>query len=354
MTMHVLSVAFPFAPVRPDTAGGAEQVLIELDRALVEAGHESVVVAPTGSRVRGHLIPIATPAGEWNGAARERQHRRAQEAIAAVMAHRHFDLVHCHGVDFDACLPPPGIPVLATLHLPLAWYPDAALRPMRPLTWLLPVSRDQCRDAPPDVPLLPPIANGVAANPFAGEVRKCDFALALARICPEKGLEDAVRATRAADIDLMIAGTLFPWPAHLTYFSQVLEPLLDARHRLVGAIAGMRKQKLLASARCVLIPSRVRETSSLVAMEALAAGTPVIAYANGAVADLIEDGVTGRLVHDVDGMAAAVARVDSIDPRACVRVAKERCGLERMLDEYFALYARLIALSRGSLAEAPA
>ncbi|MGH8111282.1 MAG: glycosyltransferase [Rhodanobacteraceae bacterium] len=354
MTMHVLSVAFPFAPIRADTAGGAEQILLELDRALVEAGHESVVVAPTGSRVRGHLIPIAAVEGEWNDAARTRQHCRVREAIAAVLAHRPFDLVHCHGLDFDAYLPPPDVPVLATLHLPLARYPPAALRPTRPLTHLLAVSRAQYRNAPPDVPLLPPIANGVAANPFAGRVRKCDFALALARTCPENGLEDAVRATRAADIDLMIAGTLLPWPAHLAYFSHVLEPLLDARHRLVGAMVGPRKQKLLAAARCVLIPSRAPETSSLVAMEALAAGTPVIAYANGALANVIEDGVTGWLVHDVAGMAAAIERVDSIDPRACVRAARERCGLARMLDGYLALYARLIALPRGSLAGAAA
>ncbi|HJP97131.1 MAG TPA: glycosyltransferase, partial [Rhodanobacteraceae bacterium] len=168
------------------------------------------------------------------------------------------------------------------------------------------------------------------------------FALAMGRICPEKGFDDAVRAARAAGFGLRIAGALFPWPEHVRYFHEELEPALDADRRWIGVVHGLRKQAWLASARCVLIASRARETSSLVAMEALAAGTPVIAYRSGALPELIEHGVAGFMVDDVDGMAKAIARVDEIDPRACIRVARERCQLARMLDAYLALYARLI------------
>lgn len=343
MSLRVLSVAFPFAPVTADPVGGAEQVLAQLDRRLVELGHASVVIAAAGSRVRGHLVPLPAIADALNAEACIRQHACVREAIVCTLAGRRFDLVHCHGVDFADYLPPIGVPVLVTLHLPLAAYPDAALRPARPLTFRLPVSAEQARDAPAGVRLLPPISNGVADNPFAGRVRKRDFALALGRICPEKGFDDAVRAARAAGIALRIAGMVFPWPAHLRYARDVLAPLLDESHRLVGPVAGLRKQWLLASARCLLLASHARETSSLVAMEALAAGTPVIAYARGALPGLIEDGVTGFIVDDVAGMATAIRCIGAIDPTACLRAAHRRCRLARTLAAYLALYARLTA-----------
>ena len=346
MTMRVLSVAFPFARVSADPVGGAEQVLAHLDRHLVGQGHESVVIAPAGSKVRGRLVPLPAPAAEWNEAACARQRASTRSAIAQTLAQARFDLVHCHGLDFAAYLPPTGVPLLVTLHLPLDWYAEGALHTARPRTYLLPVSNAQCRGASPDLRLLPPVGNGVPDNPFAGRARKRDFALALGRICPEKGFEDAVRAAQKANVALRIAGGLFPWPAHVRYFNETLAPLLDEHRRLIGAVHGIRKQWWLAHARCVLITSRARETSSLVAMEALAAGTPVIAYRSGALPDLVEHGVTGFLVDDADGMAEAIGRADAIDPAACLRAARERFRLAHMLDAYLALYARLIANAR--------
>lgn len=347
MNMRVLSVGFPFARVDTDPVGGAEQVLAQLDRRLVECGHESVVIAPAGSSIHGRLVPLPAPAGEWNEAACARQRACARAAIARTLAQARFDLVHCHGLDFAEYLPPDDLPVLVTLHLPLDWYAGGALRCRRPLTFLLPVSHEQCRGASPDLRLLPPIANGVPGNPFAGRTRKRGFALALGRICLEKGFHDAVRAARGAGIGLRIAGELFPWPAHVRYFHEVLAPMFDAHRRWIGTIRGLRKQWWLACARCVLIASRARETSSLVAMEALAAGTPVIAYHSGAIPELIEHGVTGFLVEDPDEMADAIGRIHEIDPRACIRAARERFPLARMLDAYLALYARLVAQTRS-------
>lgn len=341
--MRILSVAFPFAPVSDDPVGGAEQVLAHIDRHLVERGHESVVIAPAGSSVHGRLVPVPVLDGEWDDTACIRQRQCVRAIIEQALAQTHFDLVHCHGMDFQAYLPAASVPVLVTLHVPLDWYAADALRPGRPSTFLLPVSREQCRDAPADLDLLPPISNGVARNPFAGRARKHAFALALGRICPEKGFDDAARAARIAGIELRIAGVPFAWPEHVRYHREILKPLLDASHRLIGPVHGLRKLWLLASARCVLINSRVRETSSLVAMEALAAGTPVIAYRSGAIPDLIEHGVTGFIVGDVEAMASAIEHVDQIDSRACLRAACQRCDLTRMLDAYLALYARLIA-----------
>ena len=158
----------------------------------------------------------------------------------------------------------------------------------------------------------------MAENPFAPATRKRNFALTLGRICPEKGFHDAIAAARAAQTPLLIAGEVFGWETHRRYFDEQIAPQLDKQVRFIGALRGARKQRLLAAARCVLIASRAPETSSLVAMEALAAGTPVIAYRSGALPDIVEHGVTGFIVDDAGGMARAIAQCARIEPGACL------------------------------------
>jgi glycosyltransferase involved in cell wall biosynthesis len=287
-----------------------------------------------------------------NDHARARVHEAVRAAIARVLDARRVDAIHLHGVDCDAYLPPPGVPTLINLHLPLAWYADEVLRPQRPLTWLQPVSHHQARGAPEGVRLLGAIENGVADNPFAPVSRKRNFALALGRICPEKGFHDAIAAARAAGVPLLIAGEVFAWDAHRRYFDERIAPQLDARVRFIGALRGARKQRLLAAARCVLIPSRAPETSSLVAMEALAAGTPVIAYASGALPEIVEHGVTGFVVDDVQGMNRAITQCECLDVQTCRQTAQRRFPLQRMCDAYLDLYQRLAAQAPERAADA--
>ena len=115
--LRVLSVAYPFAPVGPDAAGGAEQVLAAIDAALVRAGHQSLVVAREDSRVAGTLLPIARTEGPVDTAAHHFAHESVRRTIRDTLERRPVDLVHLHGVDFFRYLPPPGVPALATLHL---------------------------------------------------------------------------------------------------------------------------------------------------------------------------------------------------------------------------------------------
>lgn len=340
MSLTVLNVAFPFAPVGEDAVGGAEQVVAQLDRALVAAGHRSLVVACAGSRVAGRLVELPAPPPTIDAAARARMHRRVAAAIAEVLRAERVDLMHFHGLDHSAYLPDFGPPALVSLHLPLDWYAPQALHPRRPRTWLLPVSADQARRAPHGVRLLPAIGNGVHVPPRSALHRR-DFALALGRICAEKGFPDALDAARCAGVPLLLAGQVFPWAEHRRHFEADIVPRLDALRRWIGPVGGERKRRLLATARCVLVPSHVAETSSLVAMEAMASGTPVIAYRAGALADIVRHGVTGYLVDDVAGMAAAIREADRIDAVACRQLARTRFALTAVMARHLALYARL-------------
>ena len=337
--VRILSVAYPFAPVTEDPAGGAEQVLAALDRALVAAGHESVVIAREGSEVAGRLRAVPSLSGTIDDGARRKAHDWVRALIGASIAVDRPDLIHFHGIDFVDYLPEVALPMVATLHLPLDWYPAAAFAgPAR----LVPVSASQAARMP-HAPLLTPIENGVDLDRYRPGAAKDGFALVLGRVAPEKGFHDAIAAARAADAELVVAGELYPYAAHQDYFARRVVPALDARRRFVGPVAGAEKQRLLAEARCLLVPSTAPETSSLVAMEALASGTPVIAYPSGALPDIVRDGETGFLVEDVGRMAAALGQVERIDPAACRADAVARFDLAATIGRYLALYRELAA-----------
>jgi glycosyltransferase involved in cell wall biosynthesis len=353
--LTVLNIAFPLAPVGPDAVGGAEQVLTALDETLVRAGHRSIVLACEGSACRGELV--ATP--NWGKKGENELHELDEETwreahrcsrSALQDALRRFvpDVLHFHGVDFAAYLPPPGPPVLATLHLPLSHYHPESFFPGRPRTYLHCVSQAHHDSFPPEIRRLDPVSNGVDLELYRPWRRKEPFALALGRICPEKGFHLAAEAAEKARLPLRIGGQVFPFGEHLRYFQEELEPLLNRPGsccRFLGPLERERKRRLLAAARCLLIPSQVDETSSLAAMEALASGTPVIAFRRGALAEIIEPGRTGFLVSDVAEMAEAISAVEGIDPAECRRAAVERFSFTRTAETYLGLYRRLAAES---------
>lgn len=347
MRLTVLSVAYPLAAVTPETAGGSEQVLLALDSALLSAGHRSLVIAPEGSRLEGRLLPIAPVPDRIDEEVKRIGEAHIRRRIARALATEPVDLVHLHGFDFGACLPKSGPPVLVTLHMPPDWYDDGALFPTRPDVWFNPVSRTQAATCPPGMNLLRPIENGVDVESFAAARHaRRGYALFLGRICPEKGIDLAIAAARRAGVPLLIAGEVFGYDDHLQYFETEVRPHLGPDVRFLGPIGPVRKRRLLAAARCLLVPSHAAETSSLVAREALAAGTPVIALPNGALPDVVEDGRTGFLVEGVDDMASAILRSGEIDGAVCRAVARERFSLETMTRAYLDLYQRLASHGR--------
>ena len=337
--LTVLGVAFALAPVGPDAVGGAEQVLSALDHALVDAGHRSLVVACRGTRAAGEWIDTGVdPTATVDEAGRRRAEAATRAAVAATLARTRVDLLHAHGLDFAATLPAGGPPTLVTLHMPPSWYPSLAARPR---TWFHAVSAAQERGGP--VGMLPFIANGVPVAALqASRHGKRRFALSLGRVCPEKGQHLALEAARRADMPLLIGGAVFPYPAHRVYFEREVVPLLDERRRFLGPLDLARKRRLLSAAACLLVPSLAPETSSLVAMEALACGTPVIAFPAGALTEVVEDGRTGFLVENVAAMADAIARAGLIDPEACRDVARRRFSRETMTRAYLRRYHTLL------------
>jgi glycosyltransferase involved in cell wall biosynthesis len=341
LMLTILNVAYPLAPVGLDTPGGSEQILALLDSALVESGHRSVVVGCEGSAVRGTLIATPWSRDLFADSGRDRLYQSYRAAIHRALETYEIDVIHLHGVDAHHYLPPAGAPALITLHLPPAWYSPQLFNLERPRSYLNCVSFSQRKACPEIAHLLPVIENGVPVRLFPVRVRKRGFALVLARICPQKGIHVALDAAAAAGVPVLVGGEVFPYEDHERYFREQVLPRLGRTRRFLGPVGFRRKRGLLAAARCVLVPSVVPETSSLVAMEALACGTAVVAFASGALREIVEDGVTGFLVSNEREMAQAIDWVRFIDPLRCRSAAVERFSSESMVRRYIHLYGAI-------------
>ncbi len=328
--MHVLSIAFPDVPVGTAVSGGAEQILSILESGLSARGHRSLVIAAKGSRVTGELIETPGP---------DTSPQTYRNAIESVLARDRIDLIHFHGLDFSRYLPECEIPMLATLHLPVSFYPDWIFDGRPAHLNLNCVSRSQANSSPASRGL-PVIPNGIPTGSYLPAEPE-DYLLWMGRICPEKGAHIALEVAHQLGARLIIAGPVHAYSAHQEYFSQSIRPRLDNLRIYAGAVDGAQKRWLLSHAKCLLLPSLVAETSSLIAMEALSSGTPVVAFRAGALPEIVTDGEIGFLVGSATEMAGAVLRIHDLSRSTCHRQALRRFDSGPMIAGYLEHYGRI-------------
>jgi hypothetical protein len=173
MKLVVLNVAYPFAPVGPAALGSAEQLLTRLDGALARSGHESFVMACEGSATEGILLATPKSSDVPDAAERHHIHEQYRFTLQTFVEKWPIDLIHMHGPDFYEYLPFPGVPVLVTLHQPVAEYPEIIFHLDRPQTFLQCAHAAQRRDCPPCPYLLPEVEELVA--PQSSELHGARF-----------------------------------------------------------------------------------------------------------------------------------------------------------------------------------
>jgi glycosyltransferase involved in cell wall biosynthesis len=346
--LRILYIAYPLLPVSDVSAGGAEQMLWTLEREMHRRGHQTTVAACAGSSVSGRLFVTGdAPRQADTFEDRNREHR---EGILNLLERESFHLIHDKSGSLFGSVDNPSVPLLATLHLPRSFYSAINWNALAGNIKLNCVSKTHAHNFAELPNLLGWIANGIALERFPLCTAKGDYLLWLGRICEEKAPHLAIEVARRTGRRLILAGQVYPFRYHEEYFAREIAPHLGAAIQLIDSPSFDRKVELLANASALIVPSQVDETSSLVAMEAMACGTPVLAFRRGALPEVVAEGKTGYMVESMDDLLAAVGRLDAIDPRVCRAQAEEHFSAIRMADDYAMLYQRVLGRSKGEAA----
>jgi glycosyltransferase involved in cell wall biosynthesis len=344
--MRVAQVAPLYEAVPPGAYGGTERVIATLCDGLVAHGHEVTLFAAETSETAAKLDAYGQPLRE----------RLTAEDLVLLAPHLHlqmlaeiyrrreeFDVVHSH---LDIWTFPFThlfqLPTVLTMHgrLDLDFLRD--LLPRYASVPLVSISDDQRRAvADLDLTWAATVYNGLDFTSYHDLRHDSDGYLGfVGRIAEEKGPLAAIEIARRSGLPLRMAAKVDPLDED--YYEEEVKPKMGPNVDFIGEIQEQDKPAFYAGARATLFPSDWPEPFGLVMIESLAAGTPVIALRRGSVPEVIEDGVTGFICDDVDGMVRATERIGDIDPEDCRRHS-ERFSGEAMCRGYERVYERLAA-----------
>jgi glycosyltransferase involved in cell wall biosynthesis len=342
--MRIAQVAPLYESVPPSGYGATERIVHYLTEALVALGHRVTLFATADSTTSAELVAICArglwrDAGVWDTLT---HHVREVEAV--MQRAGRFDVVHFH-------IDPLYFPVarrmpcahVTTVHgrlLPADHGPLLREFSEAPLVSI----SDSQREPIPWANWQATIPHGLPPDEFALNQHPQDYLLFMGRIMPEKRPDLAMEIARRSGLKLKMAAKVHP--GEQRYFNERIEPLIEANRDFVdyvGEAAGTVRVQLLSSARALLFPIEWPEPFGMVMIEAMACGTPTIAFGSGAVPEVLEDGVTGYIVDGVDAAVSAVSRLDAIDRRQCRVAFEARFTSTRMARDYLDVYDALLA-----------
>jgi len=339
--LDILQIAPLWERVPPTGYGGTEAVVSVLTDGLVRAGHNVVLRASGDSLTLAELRSVyprslRTADGIEDGTPYDWVH--ATQALADA---REFDIVHNHaGEPVMALAALVDVPMLTTMHCLTT--PDTEIVWEHYGGYFNTISHAQLRASPglEKLKYAGVVYNAIDVASFPFSDQKDDYLLSLNRIAPQKGTHLAIEVARRAGQRLIIAGKVDR--VDRDYYETLVEPLVDGHDVVfVGEADARTKRELYAGASCLLNPICWEEPFGLVMVEAMACGTPVIAFARGAAPELIVDGETGFLVDDVDSMVEALQKVESIERVRCRRHVEENFDMTVMVEGYLRLYREI-------------
>ena len=339
--MRIAQLAPLAESVPPKHYGGTERIVSYLTEELVRQGHEVTLFATGDSQTEARLFPICGEGLRKTNGVSNPQAPFTMLLEKAFSSAGHFDLIHSH-LDFltfplaRRC----GTPVLTTLHgrldLPelraiFAEYMDCPLISIsnsqrHPLAWA------NWRQT---------IYHGLPDNLYSFHSFSQFYLAYVGRITPEKRPDHAIEIAKRLGMPLKIAAKVDP--VDQEYFRTVIQPLLsDPLVEFVGEITDAQKNEFMGNAFALLAPFDWPEPFGLVFIEALACGTPVLAYRRGSVPEIIDHGRTGFICDTLDQMAKAVPWVATLDRRECREVFEKRFTVKRMVGDYLAAYENVV------------
>jgi glycosyltransferase involved in cell wall biosynthesis len=350
--MRILQLAPPWETVPPPAYGGIESVVGLLADGLVRRGHEVTLWASGDSLSLARLRSVYPRSLRTAHELKDRHVYEWVHVAEALREARQFDIIHNHAGELAMAMAGlVDVPTLSTMHGQIT--PDAHFVWQHYLGHYNTISVSQHSIFPslPRAHYQGVIHNSIDVGSFQFSYRKDDYLLHLSRISEEKGTHLAIQVAKRLGVRLIVAGKVDA--VDRDYFHAAVEPEIDGKLiQFYGEADSHAKRQLYAHARCLLLPICWEEPFGLVMPEAMACGTPVIAFARGAALEIVVHGETGYLVEGVDQMVAAVKAVDRIDPYRC-RQHVERCfDTAVMVEAYLAAYQRVLAGESASPAPA--
>jgi glycosyltransferase involved in cell wall biosynthesis len=340
-SLRVAMLAPPWISVPPPGYGGVEAVVSVLSEALVRRGNEVTLFCAPGSISTARVVTLLEDAhpDEIERSLFEADHvARAFAAIDRARRTLSFDVVHDHcGFTALGMADRLDTPLVHTLHGQFTNATAAFYARHESKATLVAISRAQRARAPQSMRGMAVIPNPIDVKGWPLQECKEDYVLWIGRMTAEKGPHRAIAAARAAGVPLVLAGVI--QPGQRSFFDREVAPHIDGdRVSFLGEVGGALKRSVFAGARALLMPISWEEPFGMVMVEALACGTPVIAFPAGAARELVLDGRTGFLVRDVSAMAAAIGRLGSIAAGDCRAWVSEHCDVDVIAAAYEAAY----------------
>jgi glycosyltransferase involved in cell wall biosynthesis len=343
--MRIAQVAPLTEAVPPKLYGGTERVVAYLTDALVELGHDVTLFASGDSTTKATLSSVWPRALRLDPGVKDHFAPVLMQLETVAQRAHQFDVIHCH-LDYV------GFPLLRRLSTPsvTTLHGRLDLPELPPLYRLyadMPVVSisDSQREPLPQANFVATVLHGLPENLLRKGEGRGGYLAFLGRISPEKAPDAAIRIAARAGLPLKIAAKVDR--VDREYFNTVVEPLLgQGQVEFIGEIREDQKQAFLGDAAGLIFPIAWREPFGLVMIEAMACGTPVIAFENGSVPEVLEDEITGFIVHSEDQAVEAVQRIGTLDRVRIRREFERRFTARRMAQNYLKLYARLTPARR--------
>jgi glycosyltransferase involved in cell wall biosynthesis len=334
----------PWYELPPSGYGGIELICAALVDALCARGHDVTMFGAgrrTGTRAR-FVSTVGEPQYERLGEAMPDALHAAR--VTQLLADTQFDVIHDHSLSGPLTAGHRNAPTVVTVHGPadgeLGDYYVALGEHIHPVA----ISDSQRRQRP-EIRWAATIHNAIDGDQFAPSHSGDGPVLWLARFSPDKGPDLAIEACRKADLPLVLAGKCNE-PSEQRYLDEAILPMLGGDIELIVNGDRATTNRLLAEARCLIMPIRWHEPFGMVMIEAMASGTPVVALRRGSVPEIIRNGVTGWICDDPTDLPEALHRVSELDPDDCVAHARTAFGAQRMARRYERVYRQAIAYAR--------
>jgi glycosyltransferase involved in cell wall biosynthesis len=346
--MRIAQIAPLTESVPPRLYGGTERVVSFLTEQLVAMGHDVTLFASGDSRTSAELAAMWPCALRFDHTIRDAIAPHMLMLEQVCQRADEFDVLHCH-LDYwpFALFSRQDTPFLTTLHGRLD------LPELRPVYDCFPdvplVSISDAQRLPlPDANFVGTVQHGLPKDLLTPRDVTPSYLAFLGRICPEKRPDRAIQIARRAGIPLKIAAKVDR--VDEAYFRDSIQPMIDGHDvELIGEINDAEKPDFLSGAIALLVPIDWPEPFGLVMIEAMACGTPVIAFNRGSVPEIVEHGVTGLIVEDEAEAVAATSRVQQLSRASVRRSFERRFTAQRMAEDYLALYRRLAVRARPTL-----